>query len=73
MMGRPNKIIYPFLKEEMKRKGITILALAQKLQMRNDVLSQRLRGISPLRYEEAIAIQHVFAEVGIERLFRKEA
>jgi len=71
-MGRSNKILYPRLKTEMGKRNMTIINLAAAIGRRSDVLSTKLRGKSPLHYEEAILIHKVFSDVDMEGLFKKD-
>ena len=64
------RMIFPVLKHEMKRQGITLLAMAGEFGMNRDTLSRYLSGKSELPYSLAVQIQErYFDTVPLKDLF----
>ena len=62
--------MYPNLRAEMKRKGITLAWLADQLGITIGTLSQKLTGKSPFTLNEAKKIKEILElDIPIEILF----
>lgn len=62
--------MYPNLRAEMKRKGITLAWLAEQLGITIGTLSQKLTGKSPFTLNEAKKIKEILElDIPIEILF----
>ena len=55
--------MYPNLRAELARKGITVRLLAKKIGMATSTLSLKLSGKSSFTLEEAIAIKQYLNDV----------
>lgn len=68
-----NKIIYPNLRAEMGRKGMTIKDLAESVSINRDTLSRKLSGKAQINLGEAFRIQEqVFPGLNVEYLFAED-
>lgn len=65
--------MYPNLRAEMKRKGITLAWLADQLGITIGTLSQKLTGKSPFTLNEAKKIKEILElDIPIEILFKED-
>lgn len=65
--------MFPNLKAEMARKGITIGMVAEFLNVRPATVSDKINGKFRFYYEEVIAIRNkFFPDLSIEYLFENE-
>lgn len=66
--------MYPNLRAEMARKGLTALEFAKLLDMPYNSLTNKLRGDRPFTYKETLRIKEALGvDVPLEILFSEEA
>lgn len=66
--------MFPNLKAEMARKGLTVVELAKMSGMPYTTLSPKIRGERPLTYKETLRIKEALGvDVPLEILFSEEA
>lgn len=66
--------MYPNLKAEMARKGVTLSVLADYLGITIGTLSLKLNGKYPITWDEAIKIKKFLGvDISLEVLFSEEA
>lgn len=66
--------LYPELKAEMAKKGISILDIANdpRINRTNSTMNQKLNGKSPILLDEAFIIKDLLkSDLSIEELFKK--
>lgn len=64
--------MYPNVRAEMARQGITLAVLADKLQMGLTALHNRISGKVPFTYEEALMLRSILCpEATLEYLMEK--
>ena len=69
---KQNVIAYPNLRAEMARKNITIIAIADELDMNRDTLSRNLSKKTPIKLADAFEIQRkIFPEFDLRYLFQE--
>lgn len=68
-----NNIVYPELRAEMSKKKLTILKMANELNMDRLTLARRLTGKVTLPFDTALEIKRAyFPNTELEMLFEKE-
>lgn len=66
--------MYPNLKAEMARRGLTALEFAKLLDMHYNTLTSKLRGDKPFTYNETLKVKKALGvDVPLEILFSEEA
>ena len=65
--------MYPNLRAEMARKGVTMTDIAEVLGIRLATLSHRMNGKSGFYYDETVKIKkYLDVEMPLEELFKTE-
>lgn len=66
--------MYLNVKAELARKGLTVVDLSKKTDIRYMSLANKLNGKAPLKFDEAVRIKRALAvNVPLEELFEVKA
>lgn len=71
---KQNMVAYPNLRAEMARTGVSVVGLAQEIDMNRDTLARNLAKKTPIKLADAFKIQQrVFPQFDLRYLFAEEA